>query len=355
MTGTYTVIHCLNQFFGGIGGEEKADLPPQLAAGPKGPGILLQQLFPTVRVSNTVIFGDNHVAGNTEAAVARIIALLEPLFNRDETARPDLLVAGPAFSAGRYGLACGAICKAVQERFAIPAVTAMSPQNPGVDQYRGQVFIARAAEDVTGMPEALQRMMALGLKLVCGEIPNPERDGYIPQGRRRNYFAEETGARRLVDMVLNKLRGEPFATEYSMPTFDRVEPAPPIKDMRKAVLALVTSGGIVPSGNPDRIEAAAAQRFGTYPLHGVRKLSAQTHQTAHGGYDPTFANADPNRVLPLDAVRALEAEGAIGSLHEYYYATVGNATSVAKAREFGRQIAGELLAAGVQAVILTST
>jgi betaine reductase len=65
--------------------------------------------------------------------------------------------------------------------------------------------------------------------------------------------------------------------------------------------------------------------------------------------------ADPNRVLPLDMVRELEAEGAIGSLHELYYATVGNATSVANARSFGKAIARELLDAGVQAVLLTST
>ena len=140
-----------------------------------------------------------------------------------------------------------------------------------------------------------------------------------------------------------------------MPTFDRVAPAPPIEDIRLTRLALVTSGGIVPRGNPDKIEAANAQRFGTYSLQGLQTLTSQTHQTAHGGYDPTFANEDPNRVLPLDVVRDLEAEGAIGSLHEYFYATVGNATSVASAKMFGESIATKLLADGVQAVILTST
>ena len=28
---------------------------------------------------------------------------------------PDLFIAGPAFNAGRYGVACGAIAKVVQE------------------------------------------------------------------------------------------------------------------------------------------------------------------------------------------------------------------------------------------------
>ena len=90
-------------------------------------------------------------------------------------------------------------------------------------------------------------------------------------------------------------------------------------------------------------------------MPGADRWQARATRTAHGGYDPTFANRDPNRVLPLDAVRELGAEGEIGSLHGYYYATVGNATSVESARKFGREITQKLVADGVQAVILTST
>jgi glycine reductase len=75
----------------------------------------------------------------------------------------------------------------------------------------------------------------------------------------------------------------------------------------------------------------------------------------HGGYDPTYANADPDRVLPVDAARALEKEGRIGSLYERYFVTVGNGTSVANAARFAGEIAQALKNDGVQAVILTST
>lgn len=44
-----------------------------------------------------------------------------------------------------------------------------------------------------------------------------------------------------------------------MPVFDKVEPAKPIEDLSKAVIAVVTTGGIVPLGNPDRIQSASAQ------------------------------------------------------------------------------------------------
>ena len=127
------------------------------------------------------------------------------------------------------------------------------------------------------------------------------------------------------------------------------------EDVRKATVAVVTSGGIVPRGNPDHIESASASKFGAYSLAGLDRLTAESHQSVHGGYDPTYANADPNRVLPIDALRELEKEGRFGRLHETYYATVGNATSVRRAVRFGEEIAAMLVNVGVHAVVITST
>jgi len=54
-------------------------------------------------------------------------------------------------------------------------------------------------------------------------------------------------------------------------------------------------------------------------------------------------------------MRDLVKEGVIGELHNYWYATVGNGTSVANAKAYASEIAQELKEANVQAVILTST
>ena len=59
--------------------------------------------------------------------------------------------------------------------------------------------------------------------------------------------------------------------------------------------------------------------------------------------------------LPVDVMREFEKEGVIGELHKYYYATVGNGTSVANAKKYASTFAKELVADGVDAVILTST
>jgi glycine reductase len=111
----------------------------------------------------------------------------------------------------------------------------------------------------------------------------------------------------------------------------------------------------VPLGNPDRIEAASASKFAEYNIAGVEDLTPDAFQTCHGGYDPVYANNEPDRVLPVDVMRVLEKDGTIGKLHDLYYVTVGNATSVANAQKFGQEIAEKLTAAGVDGVILTST
>lgn len=346
----FRVVHYINQFFGQIGGEEKADIPPLDKEGPVGPGMAFNAAFSgEAEIVGTVICGDSYFNENLEQA-------LKDVLERIKKYEPDLVIAGPAFNAGRYGMACGRLCKAVKETLNIPAVTGMFIENPGVEVYKKDVYIVETAGSAAGMKDAVPKMAKLALKLVKGEeIGLPREEGYIARGIRKNVFVEENGAKRAVDMLVKKLKGETYITEYPMPDFDRVTPAPAIKDLKSAKIALVTSGGIVPKGNPDRIEASSASKFGKYDIEGVDFLTSETFQTAHGGYDPTYANQDPNRVLPVDVMRELEKEGVIGKLHRYYYATVGNGTSVGNAKKFAQEIARELVADGVQAVILTST
>ena len=344
------VVHYINQFYGGIGGEEKADVKPEIREGVVGPGMALKAaLGNEADIIATVICGDSYFNENMEEASAAILEMVKKY-------NPDLFIAGPAFNAGRYGVACGSICKAVKEKLNIPVVTGMYIENPGVDMFKKDVHIVETANAATGMRQAIPAIAKLAMKLAKNEsIGAPQEEGYIPRGVRKNVFKSERGSKRAVDMLVAKLKGEKLETEYPMPDFDRVAPNPPILDIKKAKIALVTSGGIVPKGNPDRIESSSASKYGKYDLTGVNDLTAETYETAHGGYDPTYANIDADRVLPVDVLRDLEKEGVIGELHRYYYATVGNGTSVANAKKFAATFAQELVKDGVQAVILTST
>lgn len=348
--GKIRIVHYINQFFAGIGGEEKADHKPEVREGAMGPGLAIQAGFGgEAEIVATVICGDSYFGENIDEAKNAVLEMVKGY-------SPDLFIAGPAFNAGRYGVACGTITEAVQSELGIPALTGMYIENPGVDMYKKDIYIVSTKNSAVGMRDAVAAMVPLAKKLINKEaVGAPDQEGYIPRGIRKNVFTDKRGSERAVDMLLKKLKGEEFETEYPMPDFDRVEPNPAIKDLSKATIALVTSGGIVPKGNPDHIESSSASKYGKYDLEGVIDLTVETFETAHGGYDPVYANLDADRVLPVDVMRDLEKEGKIGKLHRYYYSTVGNGTSVANAKEFAEEFSKELVADGVDAVILTST
>jgi glycine reductase len=344
------VVHYLNQFFGGIGGEDKADVRPRILDGPTGPGRAFQAaLGKQGDIVASAICGDNYFAENTANAAAQIVDLIRPY-------QPDVLIAGPAFEAGRYGVACGAVTKAVIETLGIPAVTGMYDENPGVDLFHRDVFIVRTGNSVRTMNEAVSRMVSLALKLTSGQtVGKPAEEHYIPRGIIVNERSDKTGAERAIAMLLDKIRGRPFESEVSQPKYERITPAPPLKDIGSAVIALVTDGGLVPRGNPDKIESASATHFGRYSLNGLARLQAADFDVNHSGYDAIFIRQDPNRLVPLDVMRDLERERAFGRLYDFYYATTGVATTVEIARKMGRAIAAELKDSGVDGVILTST
>lgn len=344
------VVYYINQFFGQIGGEEKANIPPQIVNGLVGPGVPLQQMLGEEhQIVATIICGDTYFAENGDDAIDFIVDGIKQF-------EADILIAGPAFNAGRYGIACGGICKGVQDRLNIPAITAMYPENPGVDLFKKDVYILTTVDSAVGMRTILPKLSNFAKKILSGEaIGFPEEEGYIPQGQRVNIWSEKTGGVRAVDMVLKKVKGEPFVTELPMPTFDRVIPAKAIADLRKATIALVTSGGIVPLGNPDRIESANASKWGKYSIKGIDDLTNVNFETVHGGFDPVYALADPDRIVPLDVMRKFENDGIIAKLFDYFYSTVGNTTAVSSANRYGEEIGNDLLANGVDGVILTST
>ena len=345
------VVHYINQFFANIGGEEKADYPAELRVGEKvGPGLALTQQFgEEAEIVATIVCGDSYFNENLEKAKAEILEMVKGQ-------NPDVFIAGPAFNAGRYGVACGTVCDMVQEELGIPAVTGMYVENPGADMFKNKVYTVPTKNSAAGMRDAVKKLAPLALKLAKGEkIGASCEDNYMPNGIRVNLFEEKRGSKRAVEMLLKKIAGKPFVTEFPMPTFDKVAPQPAIKDLSKATIALCTSGGIVPKGNPDHIESSNATRYGEYDITGVNDLTEETYETAHGGYDPVYANEDADRVLPVDVMREFEREGVIGKLHNKFYTTVGNGTAVLSAKAFADEYAQKLIADGVDAVIMTST
>ncbi len=148
----YRVIHYINQFFAGIGGEDKADVGPEVREGVVGPGMAFKAaLGGEAEIVATFICGDNYFANHMDEVSALVVETVREY-------KADALIAGPAFNAGRYGAACASVCAAVQKALHIPVVTALYRENPGVDLFRKEIPIVEAADSARGMAKAVPAM-----------------------------------------------------------------------------------------------------------------------------------------------------------------------------------------------------
>ena len=346
----YKIVHYLNQFFGGIGGEDMAGVEPEVRDEKIGPGLAIAQaLGEDYEIVATVICGDNYFGENLDKATDTIIEMVKKY-------EPDVFVAGPAFNAGRYGVACGTICKAVEERLGVPVLTGMYEENPGADMFKKDIITVQTGNSAATLRKSLPKIVNLIKKMATGEeILGPSAEGYLDRGIRVNYFAEKRGATRGMDMLIKKMAGEPFETDLPMPKFDRVAPADAITDIKNAKIAVVTSGGVVPQGNPDHIESSNATKYGTYSIEGMDSMSPEDFTTIHGGYDRQFVMKNPNLVVPLDVLRELEKAGEFGELVNYFCTTTGTGTATGSAAKFGDSIGKKFVEDHVDGVILVST
>jgi betaine reductase len=343
------IIHYVNQFFGQIGGEEKAGIPPKVIRGSVGPGRLVDKLMGGKgEVIATLICGDNYFSEKTEEAFRELLNWIAEL-------KPDLLIAGPAFNAGRYGVACGEMCKRVRDELGVVSVTGMYPENPGVELHKKHVYIVETTQNASGMEKAMSKMVRLGLKLFREEpVGKPSEEGYIPRGIKKNVLGDKLASQRAIDLLLKKLKGEPFRTEISFQHIDSVPPAPPISDLKHAKIALVTEGGLVPKGNPDHLESARATRYGKNEIGDLR-LRPTHYESIHRGFDTQFINEDPNRLVPLDVLREMEEEGLFKEIFPTFFVTTGVGTTLEHGKKIGKGIADELKRGEVSGAIVMAT
>src|SRR5215831_6611089 len=185
------IVLYLNQFFGQLGGEEVADAPPRLVTDVVGPGRALATLLQAGEEHvGTLVCGDSYFADRHDEATATCLELLRSL-------KPDLLLAGPAFNAGRYGVACGELCQRASLEVGTAAVTGMYEENPGVELYRRDVAIVRTGQNAVTMRQALETMLRLGRDLVAGRpLDRPPRAGYFAHGVLRPAIGPAVAARR---------------------------------------------------------------------------------------------------------------------------------------------------------------
>lgn len=303
------------------------------------------------QITHTIICGDNYMGSNKDEAIAEILELIKDL-------NFDVFIAGPAFQAGRYGVACGNICKAIKEKYNVPVVTSMNVENPGVEMFKKEIPVFEGGRSAASMKNDAEAVAKYVDKVLRNEeTGGAEENGYFSRGIRHQVWLDSkvSAAKRGVDMLVKKLKGEEFQTELPIPKKDSVPVAAPIKDLKSAKIAVLTTGGIVPVDNPDRIQSASATRWGRYDISKMDRLKSGEFKTIHAGFDPAAADNDPNVIVPLDVMKDLLKKGVYGKLHDYFYSTVGTGTTQAEASRMGKEMLEHLKADNVDGVIMVST
>lgn len=348
------LVHFLNQFFAGEGGEEQADLPMGVKEGPVGPGRRLQALLGnSAEIVATAYCGDNYFASHAQEVTASALRLAA---ERDI----GLLVAGPSFQAGRYGFACVELCHAAATSLGLPCVTGMHVENPAVDGYRQyhdrSVFALPTSDNASGMEDALSKMAGLIAKLASGSAIGPAaEEGYIARGIRVPEFKDKIGAERAIDVLLSKAARRPFVTEIPVDTVEAVPIPAKMGSLKGARIALGGTAGIVPPGNPDGFKGNRNTIWKKYSIEGLNSMQDVKWEVMHGGYNTVFMEENANYGVPLDACRQLEKEGAFAGLYPYHYSTTGVGALYSDMQAIGLEMVQEMKAEGIDAAIMVST
>lgn len=344
------VVHYINQFYAGMGGEDTASVGISVKEEPVGPGLLLKGLLgDNYEIVATIICGDNHIAENIEEVCGEFAEIIKKY-------EGQLFIAGPGFNAGRYGLGCGAATAIVTEKLKIPAVTALYEENPGADVYKDRAYILKTGNNASKIRGAMKSVAAFAKRLVEGDvIEDGEKEGYHGMGPAIVIDYSVPACKRALDMLLDKYNHRKFQTEVAMPKREDI-PVPMLnKPLNEIKLAIVTDGGLVPKGNPDNMVPTNSKYFKNYEFGNVDRLDAADYEVSHQGYNNAFVLEDPNRLVPVDAAMKLKEEGKIGDVLTSYYTTAGVMTPKEVGKKFGEGIAQDMLSKGVDAVILTST
>ena len=343
------VVHYVNQFFGQIGGEDAASIGIQVEEKPVGPGIGLQAVLgERAEIVATIICGDNHIAEQLEEVTEEVVQIIKDY-------KPDLFFAGPAFNAGRYGVACGSVCTTVKNTLGIPAVTAMFSENPGKEIYATDIFILKSGDNARKMAATAKKMVEFAYSLYDETLErDPEKEGFYERGWMVLKKYEDMASKRAVDMLLDKLNGRPFKTEIPMRLDEKAEAPAPIEDLSQSTIVFITDGALCPQGNPDGMRTANSVEFHIYSTQGKDSLTKEEYTCVHGGFDTSFVLEDPNRLVPLDAARQLVKEGVM-KMHEAFLSTSGLTTPVTSSVSIAKGMIDYVKSHNIDAAILTST
>ncbi|MDO5015779.1 MAG: glycine/betaine/sarcosine/D-proline family reductase selenoprotein B [Eubacteriales bacterium] len=161
--------------------------------------------------------------------------------------------------------------------------------------------------------------------------------------------------KRCVSMLLAKYKCENYHTEVDMYAPVQMD-SPVLKvPLSEARIIMITDGGLVPVGNPDRIPPTNANSFGIYSFGRCKSLESGNYEVSHQGYCHNEIDFNPNRLLPVDILSFLTDKGVIGELYPYFVSTTGVMVPCENAKSLGSRIADFVKKRPIDAAIIVST
>jgi D-proline reductase (dithiol) PrdB len=144
-----------------------------------------------------------------------------------------------------------------------------------------------------------------------------------------------------------------FLRTYPWRRIDPVPWSPLAKPLHEARVAIVSTAGLVlPSQERFDDEVRGGDfSFREVPSDADTSTLIDTHRS--GSYDHSGVHADANLAFPIDRMRELAAQGAIGSVNHRHFSLMGSITAPGRLTAHSAPLVADALAAdGVNAVLL---
>jgi glycine/betaine/sarcosine/D-proline reductase family selenoprotein B len=348
------VMHYINQFFAGIGGEDKASVPLEFVEGALGPGIPLQKLISEkANIIMTAYCGDNYFPDHKEAVTQEIN-------KRARENGVDLLVAGPAFFSGRHGFACVEVCNSFSNSLGSNSATGLAASSPAIPIYKRyknrRVYAFPTAENVAGMKAALDKI-AKGI-MKCGSrgaLGPAVEEGYIPRGLRIFETMDKSAVERAVEMLRKRIGGSPFTSEFTLEQVEETPIAEPVSNISDTVIALASTGGLHVSSNPYGAVSFKNSVWAKYPIGKLDSMKQEKWVVIHAGISNVYIAENPNYLVPLDVGREFESEKRFARLSPNFYSTTGVGGALEEMAKIGTEMAKSMKEEGIGAALLVST
>ena len=158
------IILILNHVTAGMGSDEQAQLPPGGKKTALGPGETLAPLFKEKKaeIIATLYCGDRYYSSHPEEVKQKFIGFAKKF-------GADAILCGPAMHYPNFGEMAGGLVEAFNKE-GIPAVAAMSVENPAVAKYQQVIPIVKMPKKGgIGLNQSYKNMATIVTQLAKGE------------------------------------------------------------------------------------------------------------------------------------------------------------------------------------------